>query len=339
MPDLDDLLIRDYRPGDEIGIVGLLNDVFGEDDPGYTPRTLEQWAWIYRDNPAGHQIVVAEEPGGRIAGHYACIPYRVVVDGRTATCGQGVDSMVRAEYRRGLKSEGLFLRTARRYFDTWGVPERNAYGYGFPNKKAFRIGVRMLGYTPVHAPVRTLGRNLFAKSDDVEVEVGGDPAGEIVALPRFDARADRLWERLGVAMGTVRDAAFLNWRYADCPFARYTSFGLAAADGELRGLCVLRDDWTGPPIQAVTECLVAGDDPGAAVRLWAHAVRRARDVGQQRVEMWLPPWSPLFAVAEAHGFTAEDSPFNLCIKLYGSAPSIDWVQRRWYFGIGDTDVF
>jgi len=342
---IEDLRIREYQPGDEQGIVNLLNEVFSEDDAHYKPRTLEQWSWIYDQALGDKQIVVAVEPSGRIVGHYACISYPVVIDGAPGRSGQGVDSMVSREYRRGLKSEGLFLRTSTRYFERYGVPEENAYGYGFPNKRAYRIGVKLLHYLPVHAPVPTLGRNLFESSDDSVLDTAGDDAGddagEIVELQAFDARVDRLWARLlpEVRMGTVRDAAFLTWRYLDCPFADYFAYGLLDAAGELRGLYVCRENWGGPPIQALTEFLVPDQDGPGALRLLAHAVARARATGQQRVEVWIPPARSLFDLLVAHGFWAEDSPFNLCIKIYGERLDPEWVGRHWYYSIGDTDVF
>lgn len=341
MSNLEDVTIRDYRPGDGPRVIDLLNDVFVEGDPNYSPRTLEQWQWIYEQNPAGNEIVVAEAPDGRIAGHYACIPYRIQIAGEPRTCGQGVDSMVRAEYRRGLKTEGLFLRVAKAYFDRYGVPENHAYGYGFPNQRAYRIGVRILKYSPVHTPVVTLGRNLFDKSADTEVGLGADEAGSVVELERCDARVDRLWSRISpeVGMGTIRDAEFLNWRFLDCPFGPHSAHGLLDADQELRGLYIARDNWAGPPIEALVEFLVPSEDAGAAIRLIRHAVERARSIGQQRVELWIPPRHPHFSLLLGHGFVSEDSPFNLCVKIYDTGLELDWVRDSWYYSIGDTDVF
>ncbi len=341
MASVEDVNIRPYRPGDGQGILDLLNEVFAEDDAAYEPRTTDQWRWVYEQNPAGNQVIVAEDPDGRIVGHYACIPYNVVVRGRRVTCGQGVDSMVAKDYRRGLKTEGLFLRTARRYFADYGVPEHNAYGYGFPNQRALRIGARLLDYLPVHAPVSTLGRNLFDKSDDSEMRDGVDDTGEVVVIERFDESMDRLWGTLQgeIHMGTVRDAPFLNWRFLDCPFAPHRAFGLRDGDGNLRAAYISRDDWTGPPILALSEFLVPAADVGAALRLLSHAVDQARQVGQQRVEVWLSPHHPLFDVIATHGFVAEQSPFNLCIKIYDPAIEPEWVVMNWYFSIGDTDVF
>ena len=343
MTGIDDLTIRCYADGDGPGIVKLLNDVFGENNPHYDPRTVAEWEWVYRQNPAGHQIIVAETPDGEIVGHYACIPYRTSVRGEVATCGQGVDSMVRADFRRGLKTEGLFLRTARHYFETYGVPEQNAYGYGFPNPKAFRIGVRMLKYEPIHAPLVTLGRNLFALTPDEDevVGVGADPGGSVVEIDRFGAAADALWAQLApeYALGTIRDARYLNWRYLDCPFGTHRAFALVNDDGSWRGAIVCRIGWAGPSILALSEFLVPGEDRGAALRLLAHAVGWAREIGQQRVEVWFPPWHPFHGMAATHGFHAEKSPFNLCIKIYRPDLHAEWARSNWMFSIGDTDVF
>jgi len=334
--------IRSYKPGDEARILELLNEVFAEDNPAYVPRTMEQWRWEYQRNPCGHEIVVAEEAGGRIVGHYACVPSRAKLRDRIVQCGQGVDSMVSREYRAGLKSEGLFLKTARYYFETHGLPAKNAFGYGFPNKRALRVGVRMLAYQPVFAPVRALGRNLFQHRDDADLPGYGDPGTDIVGLDRMDERADRLWERVavGVRLGIVRDACYLNWRYVDCPYANYLAFGLVDATGDLRGLYVARENWTGPPIFALTEFLVPQDEePATTRRLLNHAVAEARARRQQRVELWCRPGSRVFQQVASHGFVAENSPFNLCIKPYEEGLDLDWVKDNWHFSIGDTDVF
>jgi hypothetical protein len=335
--------IRSYRPGDEVGILQLLNEVFAEDNPDYTPRTMAQWRWEYEQNPCGHEIVVAEEEGGRIVGHYACLPARARIRDRIVQCGQGVDSMVSRDYRGGLKSEGMFLRTARYYFAKHGVPAQNAYGYGFPNKKALRVGVRMLAYAPVFAPVPALARNLFEHDDDTDVASGASAASrrQVVALDRLDERADRLWDRLvdRVQLGIVRDARYLSWRYLDCAHGRYLVFGRVDESGEIRGLYVARENWTGPPILALAELLVPEDDPETIALLLAHAVSEARTRRQQRVELWCRPGSRTFQCVSDHGFKVEDSPFNLCIKPYEDGLQLDWIKNSWYFSLGDGDVF
>lgn len=333
--------IREYQPGDEHGILALLNEVFAEENSDYQPRTLAEWRWEYEQNPAGREVIVATEASGRVVAHYACLPARAVMAGESVHCGQGVDSMVAAEYRRGLKSEGLFLRTARRYFDLYGVPEHNAYGYGFPNAKALRVGIRMLAYQPVHAPVLTLGYNLFEHPAPSRAEGEAGEDGSILALESMDEQVDRLWERTAkdIRLGIVRDRSYLTWRYLDCPRADYKAFGLTDGAGGLRGLMVTRANWTGPPILALCELLVPDSDQVAVQALVQHAVAAARRTGQQRVEVWCRPGSPQSETVQRCGFKTEHSPFSLCIKPYRDDLDADWARQHWYFSIGDADVF
>ena len=46
---------------------------------------------------------------------------------------------------------------------------------------------------------------------------------EIEVVRRFDARVDRLWERIAIrfALAVRRDAKYLNWKYAEPPHVRY----------------------------------------------------------------------------------------------------------------------
>ena len=140
-------------------------------------------------------------------------------------------------------------------------------------------------------------------------------------------------------MGIVRDARYLGWRYLDCAFAPYQAFGLVSESGELRGLYIAREDWTGPPILALAELLVPEEDPAAVAWLLQHACAEARSRGQQRVELWCRPDSTLFRTVIGLGFRAEDSPFHLCIKPYEPELDLAWIEANWYFSIGDTDVF
>jgi hypothetical protein len=57
---------------------------------------------------------------------------------------------------------------------------------------------------------------------------------------RFDARANRLWQRaapqLGIAGG--RTAEYLDWRFCHCPDVRYRVLNLCDHQGELLGYVV-----------------------------------------------------------------------------------------------------
>lgn len=335
------ITVRPFQPGDEVGLLTLFNGVFAEDDPSYRARTAEQWKWEFLDNPAGTQVVVGQEESGRMVAQYACLPARVHLKGEDVCCGQGIDSVVHKDYRRGLKREGPFLRVARYYFEHYGKPEVNAFGYGFPNKKAYRIGVRMLQYVPIAAPVGAVFRNLFNHKNDDDVGVSACTEGEIVSLERFDERVDALWGRLrpSMPMAIQRTSTYLNWRYTDCPGVDYKSFGLTDDSGELRAVWVTRANWMGPPILALTEVMVDSRDVPAVGKLLAHTVKLARDTGQPRIECWIPPTSQLYDQMLGQGFSVENSYANLCIKIYDPTLDPAWVRANWFYTIGDSDVF
>lgn len=337
----DDILVRPYRQGDEQAVLDLFNEVFAEDDPNFHPRSLAQWRWEFLENPAGTQVVLGVERTGRVIAQYACLPARVNLRGQDVCAGQGIDSVVHRDYRRGLKREGAFLKVAKFYFDHYGVPEVNAFGYGFPNKKAYRIGTKLLGYAPIAAPVTTIARNLFNFRDDSEVGRCADATGAIVELSRFDAESDALWARLEpeLPMAIRRTAAYLNWRYVTIPGVRYRAFALLERDGSYRACWVVRPNWMGPPILALPELMVDPKDVGAIARALEHVVALARETGQPRVETWIPPISPVYDAILARGFKAEDSPFNLCLKIYDPALDAAWARAHWYYTIGDSDVF
>jgi hypothetical protein len=334
--------VRPWRPGDETSLLALFNSVFGEGDPNFTPRTLAQWEWLYRRNPAGTQIVVGVEADGTVISHYACLPARAQVDGEIVVAGQGVDSMVRADYRRGLKREGAFLATARGYFDHFGRWPTCAFGYGFPNRAAYPIGVRLIGYLPVFRPLATLYRNFFEAGDDDAVGREFAGAADVVEVDRFGAVADELWRRVAPAypFALVRDGAYLDWRYADCGWLGYRRFVVREKQGgAVRALFVTRANWQRLPIQAVVDWLGEPGDAAALALALRTATRLARTGNQARVEAWFPEASPQFAHALANGFKSEPCQYALCVMLYREQPTLEWIKPRWYFTMGDSDVF
>jgi hypothetical protein len=348
--------IRPYRPGDEHGILALFNQVFGEGDPAFVPRTLAEWRWLFAENPWGNQIVVAVEhggpgePSGRVIAHYCCLPARAQVGAEVVIAGQGIDSMVHADYRRGLKREGAFLLTAQKYFAEFGHWPICGFGYGFPNRKAYPIGVRLIGYQPIVKPLPTLYRNFFESDDDDAVGRAHQDAADVVEVPDFGGAVapelDALWARLRpqFQVALVRDAQYLRWRYDGCPWLGHRKFlirekaGAGAKGGALRAFFVTRSNWQKLPIQALVDYLGAPDDAASLALALRTTTRVARASGQARVETWLPERLPFFQHALAAGMKSEPCQYVLCTMLYREEPALDWMRDRWYFTIGDSDV-
>ena len=332
--------VRPYQDGDEERILRLFNRVFGEGDERFQPRTTEQWQWEFAENPAGRQISLAFDADGELVAHYACLPVVLNLEGTHALAGQGIDSMVHPDHRRGLKKEGPFLAAARHYFETWGNAKVCALGFGYPNQRAFRIGVKLLGYVPVFENLPVLYRNFFEHSDDERVGAGHADALEVRRIERFDERFDTLWNSLEprYPVAVVRDARYLNWRYLGCPHIEYECYEVRHAS-QLRGWFVLRAGWNQLPILAVTDLLAAPDDEAVVAVALRYAVRRARATEQARVELWLPRQHPHFEHALRAGFDTEPCNYHLCVMLYRRELELERIRRQWYYTIGDSDLF
>ena len=292
--------------------------------------------------------MLAVEDGGRVIAQYCCLPARAKVGDEVVVAGQGIDSMVHADYRRGLRKEGPFLQVAREYFATMGRWPTCAFGYGFPNRKAYPIGVRLIGYVPVVKPLPTLYRNFFEHADDDEVGRDHRGAADVVEVESFGSVAgelDTLWRRLAprFPLALVRDATWLRWRFDDCPWLAYRKFlvreGMGPRRGDLRGFFVTRSNWQRLPIQALVDFFGHPDDAAALGLTLRTTTKLGRDAGQARVEAWLPERFPLFGHALASGFKTEPCQYVLCVMLYREQPDLDWVKERWYYTIGDSDVF
>ena len=340
-----DFEIREYRQGDEIGILDLFNRVFAENNPSFTPRSLAFWRWQFESNPLGHHTFVATSTADRrIVGTYTAIPGTWLHDGGAFVGSQAVDTCVDAEYRRVLKREGLFLSLARAWFDHFGRPERDRIVYGFPNPIAFRIGTRQLDYRPVHVPVVRMVRDFDAAWIDYLGGMGADAMAveEVDQLPpdldaAFRAMVDALGDEHLVQR---RDAAYLNWRYRTCPTIRYRFITVRSMpDAKLQGVVVMRVKWFDKAIAPLVDWIVDGADQSAIAALAQAAARAAAVEGVTRLETWVPPWSAHRATLAKIGFAPDPSTFNLCIRVFGPRFDEHWAKEHWFFTMGDSDIY
>jgi hypothetical protein len=317
-------------------VLALFNEVFAVGNPDFVPRTLHHWRWQFPGNPEGHQTFVAEA-GGRIVGQYTAVPGRWRTPAGVALGAQALDTCIAAEYRRSLRKSGLFLTLAGAWFDHYGRPERDHLVYGFPNPQAFRIGTRRVGYRPVRCPQPELS---------LEVPAAGalDPGDlEVSEIEEFGTEVDAFDAALAPALGisTVRDARYLNWRYARHPSTRYRLLRAAEPDGRLRGFLVHGLGWHGDrkDIAPVVDWLVEPGDTACFRALLGAAGRAARAAGLGSLLAWAPPRHRHFADLVELGFRPADSRFNLCIRIFTESFDLEDAIEHWYILMGDSDIY
>ena len=100
------------------------------------------WSWFYADNPIGDPMVSLYVQDGKLVGHYATVPTRLLIDGESVVAHRSMTTMVHPDMR----GRGLFYSLACRayeYLETAGIP----LVYGFPNRNSAPVFAGRLGWT------------------------------------------------------------------------------------------------------------------------------------------------------------------------------------------------
>lgn len=243
--------------------------------------------WFYRHNPEGLPEVFFLLHGNRqeAVGVAAIGRRRVRFGAETFMAGEMVDFVVRSDHRTLFPALILQREMHRR------VRELETYAilYGLPNSKSTpvfsRVGYRCVGQMVRRARVLRLEEYLSRHLPGWISSAVGAIADRVrlsaVALRRLaiggfrsqwltrpDARFDELWRRCAapdVLMG-VRDAAFLTWRFVQCPLRSYEFFALfSTTDQRLVAYAVCEAH---ERVLHVRDFLVEPDALGAWARLW-----------------------------------------------------------------------
>jgi GNAT superfamily N-acetyltransferase len=250
--------IREYREGDEEGILELCKAV-------YPSRTYDReqwmrwWRWLYKENPVGLARIWVAEDNGKIVGHYPLVFMMLKAGNQLAKASQNIDQMTHPDYRyQGIASRlgKMALREAER--------EGVHITIGFANQASYVVDVRA-GWFDVAArqivfKALSWGNTLKLRISNRLLSklgaIGGNilssvfyrsekaPALEgvrITQISSFDERIDELWARVSnnYPVMVVRNKEYLNWRYAAIPDVHYSIY-IAEKEGDIHGYLVLR---------------------------------------------------------------------------------------------------
>lgn len=291
--------LESYTPAEREDYLRLLRIAWGD-----AALSGDEFDWWFDRNPAGSLMSVARA-NGRVVGVASHSLYRMVLDAEPRLAAFSVHATT-DESARG---QGIFPALE-------GKHEQEAEARGaavvlaFASKPTEPIFLGPLGWTPV-AKLRIWARPL-------------------PTLLRSRLRAERIerFTHAGDAAASwpnhiVRDASYLNWRYADSPKG-YECF---RADG---GYAVLgHKRHRGQPIALVAD-LVA-DDPRPLLRACLAAARSG-----SRALFALP--APEHRASYGRfGFV----PTTLSLNFMGKplAGELNTDARAWRFTLGDTDFF
>lgn len=331
-----ELLLKEYEPGDEVAILASFNRIFAAIDKYFVPRTLEAWRWQYLANPSGGKLVSAFTPEGTVVAHHGFILQRLRVGTATTLCGQVVDTLVDAAYRRGLQRTSLSALLSNRFVSHFGGegPDRVAFFWGAPIRVAMRVGESQGRYEMV----RTQLKLVAALATAVEV---ADAGVEVAVVERFAPDVDALFAAMAPEFGAiaVRDRAQLDWRYCDRPGFRYR-IAEARRAGRLVGYAVFaKGHLDGRDNQGmVCDWLVLRQDPGAQRALMAWLLAEARREQVEQLVAIVPDSCAEWAMFQELGLRAQTTHYPFVSWTCARRFVPEWLRWNWYYTLGDTDL-
>lgn len=331
-----DFLVREYEEGDEVRILEAFNRVFAAVNPEFEPRTLEDWNWRFRDNPAGMEIRIAVTEDGEVAGHFAGIRQRMRVEGRAGRFVQGVDNFTDPRFRKSLRRDSLLSFINNTHWELTGGPgpEKSDVDWGLPVTAAWRVGGKLIGYEVIRTQLA-----LAAATD--AIDPGPTEGVEVVEASEFPEETGLLFERAAAPYGAieVRDKEHCDWRFFARPDHGYR-LGLARRGGELLGYAVfavggfdqrpdqgLVVDWLVPP---------TARPAGHALRAWIRAL--AQEAGVERAVALFPETAADFLAFQLAGFRVEPTSYFPIGRIYSKRHEPRWLYRNWYYTFADTDL-
>jgi len=321
--------IRPFRAGDEERVLAFHNLAFA----GHAARSRAHFDWKFLRNPAGPPELVLGLEGERCVAVYAVEPVRCILRGEPVLAGLQTDMAVAPELRTGLGGSRLILAVGEAYQRTF-LNGTKPIEWGFPEPELQRVCVAHLKVgvlRDVCFLVRKAGRDLPARAG----------APDITPVARFSSTADELWQRCAPELGTatVRDARYLNWRYAEHPDVPHVLLE-ARAGGLLRGLAVLRVGGPDPRLFSLMDWLVPQDDRETEGALLATACAEARARSLPYLAAWVPLAFPLaLRWQEEYGFFAKSTPFQECYRAWLPGLGRRWLDEHWFQTMGDIDFF
>ncbi len=319
--------------GDWDSIAGLLRRVFGVE----TNRDILCWKYAGSEGRTIGSAVLAADR--RIVGFLGQIPVRIRVAGHDRLAAQGADVAIEAEYRR-LDAFLSLTDASTASLRAAGI----SLAYGIANSQAtdplsILLGEQRVAATPLL--VRPLGR-LFPPPAHSRT------GANVVRPGGFDTRFDRFWLRIrdDYPIMLARDAAHLNWRYAETSGRAYERLAVEhPATGEIEGYAVLTIDARHHGRRGRICDLVTprNADPQAAHTLIAESLRWFQSNKCRIADIWMFRHTHLHPVLLRHVFIPRKTNaggLHAAPLTPEAAMRIPGIEQptRWHLSLGDSDT-
>jgi GNAT superfamily N-acetyltransferase len=317
---------RDYKNGDELPILRLFKQVFGQE------MSLSFWRWRFKENPYGKGIIKLMFDVDKLIGQYAVVPVSVQVADSPVKAVFSMTTMTHPDY----SGRGIFTFLAEKVYRSC-AQHGFSFVYGFPNDNSYPGFTLKLDWEGLGKTV-TLQKSLPEK-------LGNRPkAANIKNVERFDETVDLLWDKVKneYPVAVPRVEKYLNWRFSRNPDVRYQKYVISERPGRIAGYTVLKEYVRGDEkIGHIVDMLsVNRDDIIRMLVRHACAYFKSRQISD--VSGWFPVNSRYCRVMEEEGFEEVRPGQNFGIRVFDKAGSLAGTagsMDNWYLTMGDSDVF
>ena len=307
----DEIIIREYKEGDEVQINLLHNKEYG------TNRGSEEWRWEFKSGPYGKSILVVAEYKGEIIGTQALLPITLSYGDVQILSAKSEETLLKAEFR----GQGVFKRLYDKCFEL--AAERGiALIWGFTNAdKAFiKCGFEVLGrlnrLTLIFDPAQTykvyrdripsqvksrfrsqVGQKLLLRVFTLigflwyktrNCKIRHSPRFKVTTINQADERFDVFWEtfrRKASFYTIIRGSDYLDWRIFRNPKMIYKLLTVIKND-RIQGYVLLGKSKRENMGYMTDLCVLSEYFEEVAELLIGHAVEYFRSQGVANVDAW-----------------------------------------------------
>lgn len=326
------ITVRPYRDGDEAAILEL----FARSFP-HAPRALPHFEWKYRRNPFGSERITLAFDGDRLVAHYAGYAVPFWMRGKELTAHQIGDTMTDVSVRHiGRGPTSVLGRTALDFYDRF-CEGQVAFNFGFNVANIQKFSLRFLRsdrVEPVAWRTRDLSRDPLEPLDRFERWMRGC---RFELVSEAGADFDDLFRRAAPAYRFLvrRDAAWLRWRYLQCPDRDYAVVALR----KWRRLI----GWIAFRIEGERflwgDALFRPEYPEAVEWMLRHV---AAALPVTRIEAWFPPRPVWFgALLDRLHLPLAPEPQDLSVMCvpFTFPDAVPAMRDELYYTWGDGDLF
>ena len=338
-----------YTSADRAAVDDMYRRVFG---PDAADANRLRWDWQYLRNPntqSGLPEIWIARDGDAVIGQYATMPVRLWAGSHDLCASWGMDVMVAPERQRQGLGEVLF-----RYWDDH-VGASLGLGLSDSSYRLFKK-LQWPDVGPVPCLVKPLTRRAFRRPSwsvpvNRVVSLLTLPVvrfvsrrrpldAEVDVVRRFGDAFSGFWEQVAPKFDFAvrRDAAYLNWKFAEPPHVRY-NLAVLGGTQRPRGYAVYRHlQETRGRVTLLVDFLADPDDTAAFAALLRWIDAEAREADSDKIRAFVAHAGFRRAMKHA-GYFQVKSTMEFVAKINGVAlpPGFYEHRDRWHVTLGDSD--